>query len=111
MWAYSYFVDVAYQLLRGRKGVKRSLICTQFRQYSQKTNGFPLSLASTGVRDVLFTGGDPMVMSTKQLERYIDPLLQDPTLNHLRTIRIGTKSLAYWPYRYVTNDDADDLLR
>lgn len=66
---------------------------------------------NTGVRDVLFTGGDPMVMSTKQLERYIDPLLQDPTLNHLRTIRIGTKSLAYWPYRYVTNDDADDLLR
>ena len=63
------------------------------------------------MRDVLFTGGDPMVMTTKQLERYIDPLLQDPTLDHLRTIRIGTKSLAYWPYRYVTNDDADDLLR
>ena len=50
-------------------------------------------------------------MTTKQLERYIDPLLQDPALDHLRTIRIGTKSLAYWPYRYVTNDDADDLLR
>lgn len=64
-----------------------------------------------GIRDVLFTGGDPMVMTTKQLERYIHPLLQDPTLDHLRTIRIGTKSLAYWPYRYVTNDDADDLLR
>ena len=52
-----------------------------------------------------------MVMTTKQLQRYIDPLLQDPTLDHLRTIRIGTKSLAYWPYRYITNDDADDLLR
>lgn len=52
-----------------------------------------------------------MVMTSKQLQRYIDPLLQDPGLDHLRTIRIGTKSLAYWPYRYVTNDDADDLLR
>ena len=60
---------------------------------------------------MLFTGGDPMVMTSKQLQRYIDPLLQDPGLDHLRTIRIGTKSLAYWPYRYVTNDDADDLLR
>ncbi|XP_067024708.1 putative L-lysine 2,3-aminomutase aq_1632 [Acropora muricata] len=64
-----------------------------------------------GTTDVLFTGGDPMVMTSKQLQRYIDPLLQDPGLDHLRTIRIGTKSLAYWPYRYVTNDDADDLLR
>ena len=71
---------------------------------------FP-SISHVGIRDVLFTGGDPMVMTTKQLERYIHPLLQDPTLDHLRTIRIGTKSLAYWPYRYVTNDDADDLLR
>ena len=28
-----------------------------------------------------------------------------------QTIRIGTKSLSYWPYRYVTDDDADDTLR
>lgn len=73
-------------------------------------SSFP-SISHAGIKDVLFTGGDPMVMTTKQLERYINPLLQDPTLDHLRTIRIGTKSLAYWPYRYVTNDDADDLLR
>jgi len=62
------------------------------------------------ITDVLFTGGDPMIMRAKALRRYIEPLL-DPELEHLRDIRIGTKSLAYWPQRYVTDEDADDILR
>ena len=44
------------------------------------------------------------------LRRYIEPLL-DPSLEHLQSIRIGTKAPAYWPYRFVTDPDADDLLR
>lgn len=62
------------------------------------------------VSDVLFTGGDPMVMRTKNLERYIRPLLE-AKLPNLRTIRIGTKALGYWPYRFTTDEDADDVLR
>jgi len=62
------------------------------------------------VRSVLITGGDPMVMKTKVLRRYVEPLL-DPSLSHVESIRIGTKSPAYWPYRFVTDPDADDLLR
>lgn len=62
------------------------------------------------VTDVLLTGGDPMVMSTAVLERYIRPLLVPETEN-VRTIRIGTKSLAYWPYRFLTDRDADSLMR
>ncbi|NER24578.1 MAG: lysine 2,3-aminomutase [Symploca sp. SIO1C2] len=62
------------------------------------------------VTDVLLTGGDPMTMKTKQIALYIEPLLE-PEFDHIQTIRIGTKSLAYWPYRYVTDPDADDLLR
>jgi len=62
------------------------------------------------VTDVLSTGGDPMVMSTKHLRRHIEPLLA-PELEHGQTIRIGTKSVAYWPQRYVTDHDADDLMR
>ncbi len=62
------------------------------------------------VTDVLFTGGDPLVMKTKMLEAYINPLINDPKLN-LKTIRIGTKALGYWPYRFLTDKDADDLLR
>jgi len=62
------------------------------------------------VTDVLFTGGDPMVMKTGVLRRYVEPLLE-PGLEHVQTIRIGTKAPAYWPYRFVTDRDADDLLR
>ncbi len=62
------------------------------------------------VTDVLFTGGDPMIMKTKILENYIDSLLDDDLYN-IQTIRIGTKALGYWPYRFTTDDDADDLIR
>lgn len=62
------------------------------------------------VTDVLFTGGDPMVMKTKIFEHYFNALL-DADIPHLRNIRIGTKSLAYWPYRFTRDADADDLLR
>lgn len=62
------------------------------------------------VTDVLFTGGDPMVMRTRHWENYLTPFL-DPELEHVQTLRIGTKSLSFWPQRYVYDEDADDLLR
>ncbi len=64
----------------------------------------------TEVSDVLFTGGDPLVMSTSVLRRYLEALLV-PGLEHVTNIRIGTKALAYWPFRFTTDRDADDLLR
>ncbi|MBN2490436.1 MAG: lysine 2,3-aminomutase [Planctomycetes bacterium] len=62
------------------------------------------------VHSVLFTGGDPLIMKTRVLRRYVEPLL-GPGLEHLTSIRIGTKATAYWPYRFLTDADADDLLR
>lgn len=62
------------------------------------------------ITDVLFTGGDPAVMKTKFFESYFNTLLE-ADIPHLKNIRIGTKSLAYWPYRFTTDPDADDLLR
>lgn len=61
------------------------------------------------VSDVLFTGGDPMTMSASVLSAYIEPLLA-PGFEHIHTIRIGTKSLAYWPYRYTTDADSEDII-
>ena len=61
------------------------------------------------VTDVLFTGGDPLIMKTKHLETYIRPLL-DADLPNLRHIRIGSKALGYWPYRFISDDDAAELL-
>lgn len=62
------------------------------------------------VSDLLVTGGDPMVMKTSNLRTYLEALLA-PELEHVQTIRIGTKALSYWPYRFVTDGDADELLR
>ncbi len=62
------------------------------------------------VTDVLFTGGDPMVMTLQKLEAYILPLLR-PEFDHIRNIRIGTKSLSYWPYKYVNDIEAEGVLR
>lgn len=61
------------------------------------------------VTDVLFTGGDPMTASAKIISSYIEPLLTEE-FKHIRTIRFGTKSLAYWPYRYLTDNDSNDMI-
>lgn len=66
--------------------------------------------ANPFITDVLFTGGDPAVMKTRIFEQYFNALL-DADLPNLRNIRIGTKSLTYWPYRFTSDEDADDLLR
>lgn len=49
-----------------------------------------------------------MVMSTDRLREHLEPFL---AVDSARTIRIGTKSVAYWPQRFVTDADADDVLR
>ncbi len=63
------------------------------------------------VSDLLITGGDPMVMKTRVMERYLQPLIDDPRFDHIRNIRIGTKALTFWPRRFVTDGDAADMLR
>ncbi|GAA1798926.1 KamA family radical SAM protein [Planosporangium flavigriseum] len=64
--------------------------------------------ANPEVTDVLLTGGDPVVMSAAVLSRYVEPLLEIDTV---QAVRIGTKALSFWPYRFVADRDADDLLR
>ena len=62
------------------------------------------------VTDVLFTGGDPLIMSSRIIRRYVEPILKERPGN-VRSIRFGTKVAAYWPYRFLTDKDADDLIR
>jgi KamA family protein len=61
------------------------------------------------ITNVLITGGDPMVMKTSVLRRFVEPLL-DPSLEQLESIRFGTKAPGYWPQRFVEDEDADDLM-
>jgi KamA family protein len=61
------------------------------------------------VTDLLITGGDPMVMKTKYLKAYLEPLLAQE-FAHIQTVRIGTKALTFWPQRFVLDEDANELL-
>ncbi|MBN1329200.1 MAG: 4Fe-4S cluster-binding domain-containing protein [Candidatus Heimdallarchaeota archaeon] len=61
------------------------------------------------ISDILLTGGDPMVMKSKNLEKYILPIL-DAEIPHIRTIRIGSKVLSYWPQRFIDDMDSDHVL-
>lgn len=52
-----------------------------------------------------------MVMSPEALSSYIEPLISDGAPPHLETIRIGSKSLAWWPYTYTTDEKAKGILQ
>jgi KamA family protein len=78
-------------------GQEIELLVAYLRQHPEVTN-------------VLITGGDPLIMKTLLLRRYLEPLMH-ARIPHLRALRIGSKALAYWPQRFVSDADADDLLR
>jgi KamA family protein len=61
------------------------------------------------ITDILVTGGDPMTMNARMLNKSLRPLIE-ADIPHLRTIRIGSKALSYWPYRFINDRDTDDLL-
>ncbi len=64
------------------------------------------------INEILFTGGDPMVMSPSELTKYVDALLESGVKN-LENIRFGTKSISYWPFTYLPefNPEANDILQ
>jgi len=61
------------------------------------------------ISDILFTGGDPMIMKASLFATYIDKIL-DANLPNLKTIRIGTKALSYWPYKFTSDSDSEETL-
>jgi L-lysine 2,3-aminomutase len=48
-------------------------------------------------------------MKAEKLKLYIEPLL-GPEFEHIQNIRIGTKSITYWPFRYIDDADSDEVL-
>merc|ERR1719409_2377715 len=61
------------------------------------------------VSDILFTGGDPMFMKTRLIANYFAPFIDPEFLPHIKNLRIGTRALSFWPQRFTTDDDADEL--
>jgi hypothetical protein len=65
-------------------------------------------IAHPEVTGVQLTGADPLTMGAPALRRFVEPLL---ALEQLESIQIDTSALACWPYRFLTDPDADDTLR
>ncbi len=60
------------------------------------------------VNNVLLTGGDPLLMSTRRLREVISQLCQIP---HVGIIRLGSKMPAFNPYRVLNDDELQALFR
>jgi len=54
------------------------------------------------ITNVLLTGGDPLTLNTRHLESVLRELREIP---HVNIIRIGSKMLAYNPYRILNDPD------
>jgi lysine 2,3-aminomutase len=61
----------------------------------------------TEITNVLITGGDPLVLPTNRLRKIIEALMP---IEHIQIIRIGTKMLAFNPYRVLNNPDLLKLI-
>jgi KamA family protein len=60
------------------------------------------------ITNLLLTGGDPLIMSTRRLE----PIISDAAaIPHVRIIRIGSKMVAFNPYRVLDDPDLLRLIR
>ena len=65
------------------------------------------------ITDILITGGDAGYMPTYRFEAYLRPILEDPELGHIRTIRIASRALTYEPGVVVSRqwDGTIELLK
>jgi KamA family protein len=59
------------------------------------------------ITNVLLTGGDPLLLSTRKLERIIEQVAAIP---HVGIIRIGTKMPAFNPFRILDDPSLLDMI-
>jgi len=72
------------------------------------TDGINYIKSHPEINNVLLTGGDPLIMSTKNLENVIRPLRE---IDHVQIIRIGTKVPAFNPYRILSDPSLFNLFQ
>ena len=90
-----------------------SLLWDQDRQFASKeTQSLRYCISQhPQIKDILFTGCGSLLMTSKTLRSNIFPLLRNRDTDRLSTVRLGTKSLAYWPHRFLSDPDSKSLLR
>lgn len=56
------------------------------------------------VTDLLITGGDAGFMPADRFAQYIQPLIDDKELRHIKTVRLGSRALSYMPEMIVSKN-------
>ncbi len=59
------------------------------------------------ISNVLLTGGDPLILSSKKLESILRPLRE---IEHVQIIRIGTKLPAFDPFRIIDDPELPSVI-
>lgn len=54
------------------------------------------------ISDILITGGDAGYMPYERLKAYLEPVINDPELSHIKNVRLGTRVLTYQPELILT---------
>lgn len=60
------------------------------------------------IRDVLISGGDPLLIPSKRLDEILGRLMK---ITHIDLIRIGTRVPCVWPQRIIEDTELIDVLR
>ncbi len=56
------------------------------------------------VSDMLITGGDAGHIPYQRLEEYVTPFIEDDSLMHIKTLRLGSRALTFHPEMVLSND-------
>jgi lysine 2,3-aminomutase len=72
------------------------------------SEGLKYIRAHPEISEVLLTGGDPLVISTKNLENIIRQVAE---VEHVSIIRIGTKIPAFNPYRIINDPSLLEMIK
>ena len=58
----------------------------------------------TEITDLIITGGDAGYMNASRFEEYITPIIEDPALGHIKSVRLGSRALTFHPELILTSD-------
>ncbi len=61
------------------------------------------------VTDVLITGGDGGYLTYERLKEYVTPIMKDPELSHIKTVRFGSRAISFHPEYLLSNKFRDIL--
>jgi lysine 2,3-aminomutase len=70
--------------------------------------GIDYIAAHEDIRDVLISGGDPLLIPVKRLDEILDRLT---AIKHLDIVRIGTRVPCVWPQKLIEDAELIEVLR